>query len=81
MQVFFPREHNAPLERLAFSQVAVAARPALYHDEFKLRLPAVIRPNHHLLFTLLHMDPAVRGDGHKAVSGADIRGDGYKALP
>lgn len=59
---------HVPLSAALCLQVAVGARPALFHDEFKLRLPAVIQPHHHLLFTLLHIDPATRADTQKPVS-------------
>eukprot|EP00897_Mesotaenium_endlicherianum_P009809 jgi/Mesen1/8857/ME000053S08270 len=50
------------LLRSAFSQVAPGSKTAMYHDEFKVRMPAVFTPQHHLLFTFFHVELAMRNE-------------------
>ena len=75
MEAIFPREEDGAMLRSAFSQVAAGARTALYHDEFKVRLPALITAQHHLLFTFFHIDLLLRADHPRPVV------VGYSVLP
>ena len=76
MEAIFPREGGeGAMLRSAFSQVAAGARTALYHDEFKVRLPALINAKHHLLFTFFHIDLLLKPDPPRPVV------VGYSVLP
>eukprot|EP00250_Pteridium_aquilinum_P019527 c24469_g1_i1 orf=329-5872(-) len=59
----------------AHSQVAINTRTANYHDEFKIRLPAILTAQHHLLFTFYHVDLVMKLEAPKPVV------IGYSVLP
>ncbi|MCO5610234.1 hypothetical protein L7F22_064470 [Adiantum nelumboides] len=59
----------------AHSQVAINTRTASYHDEFKIRLAAILTAQHHLLFTFFHVDLAMKLEAPKPVV------VGYSVLP
>lgn len=67
-QAVFPKEQGQPLEKYAHTQIAVGARMACYHDEVKLCLPAILTPQHHLLFTFFHVDLLMKLEPPKPVS-------------
>ncbi|KAJ7561812.1 hypothetical protein O6H91_03G042400 [Diphasiastrum complanatum] len=71
----FPRVTNGSMESCAYSQIAVNTRMAHYHDEFKVRLPAVLSSQHHLLFTFFHVDLQMKLEAPKPVV------VGYSVLP
>lgn len=72
LEAIYPRDQGAPLQKWADTQVAVGTRMACYHDEIKVCLPAVLLPQHHLLFTFYHID-LTKVEAPKPV--------GYAALP
>ncbi|CAI7849820.1 unnamed protein product [Closterium sp. NIES-53] len=75
LEAIFPWEREHAMQRVASSQVAMGMRPSLFHDEFKIQLPAVLRPSHHLLFSFFHIDLAVKSDRPKPVV------VGYSVMP
>ncbi|CAI5481012.1 unnamed protein product [Closterium sp. Yama58-4] len=75
LEAIFPWEREHAMQRVASSQVAMGMRPSLFHDEFKIQLPAVLRPSHHLLFSFFHIDLAVKADRPKPVV------VGYSVMP
>lgn len=66
---------GGPMAKWAHSQVAVNARTANFHDEFKVRLPAILTAPHHLLFTFFHVDLVMKLEAPKPVV------VGYSVLP
>ncbi|CAI5521433.1 unnamed protein product [Closterium sp. Naga37s-1] len=75
MEAIFPKERNGPMLRTASTQVVQGARPALFHDEVKMQLPASVSPAHHLLFTFFHIDLSLRSERPKPVA------VGYAVMP
>ncbi|GJP38566.1 hypothetical protein CLOM_g23007 [Closterium sp. NIES-68] len=75
LEAIFPWERDHAMQRVASSQVAMGMRPSLFHDEFKIQLPAVLQPSHHLLFSFFHIDLAVKSDRPKPVV------VGYSVMP
>ncbi|CAI5996344.1 unnamed protein product [Closterium sp. NIES-65] len=75
MEAIFPKERNGPMLRTASTQVVQGARPALFHDEVKMQLPASVTPAHHLLFTFFHIDLSLRSERPKPVA------VGYAVMP
>ncbi|CAI5464241.1 unnamed protein product, partial [Closterium sp. Yama58-4] len=75
MEAIFPKERNGPMLRTASTQVVQGARPALFHDEVKMQLPASVSPSHHLLFTFFHIDLSLRSERPKPVA------VGYAVMP
>ena len=66
LQGIYPR-HGRQMLKSAYSQVAINARTAHYHDEFKIRLPAILTSQHHLLFTFFHVDLVMKLEAPKPV--------------
>ena len=54
--VIYLKDRGIPSQKWAHTQVVVGARTTCYHDEFKIFLPAILTPQHHLLFTFYHVD-------------------------
>uniref|UniRef100_A0A1D1YUR9 Dedicator of cytokinesis protein 11 n=1 Tax=Anthurium amnicola TaxID=1678845 RepID=A0A1D1YUR9_9ARAE len=75
LETVYPRDPGTPLQKWSHSQVAVGVRMACFHDEIKISLPAILTPQHHLLFTLLHVDLQMKHEAPKPVI------IGYAALP
>ncbi|GJP50031.1 hypothetical protein CLOM_g9183 [Closterium sp. NIES-68] len=75
VEAIFPKERNGPMLRTASTQVVQGTRPALFHDEVKIQLPAAVAPSHHLLFTFFHIDLSLRSDRPKPVA------VGYAVMP
>ncbi|XP_020238455.1 guanine nucleotide exchange factor SPIKE 1 isoform X2 [Cajanus cajan] len=77
LEAIYPRDPglDASFQKWGHTQVAAGARVACYHDEIKLSLPATWTPNHHLLFTLFHVDLQTKLEAPKPVV------IGYTALP
>lgn len=74
LEAIYPR-HAGQMLKWAYSQVAVNTRTANYHDEFKIRLPAILIAQHHLLFTFFHVDLVMKLEAPKPVV------IGYSVLP
>ncbi|KAG8063521.1 hypothetical protein GUJ93_ZPchr0003g18496 [Zizania palustris] len=70
-----PRDRSTTLEKWVHTQVAVGTRMACYHDEIKISLPALLTPQHHLLFTFFHVDLQMKLEAPKPVV------MGYAVLP
>lgn len=75
LEAICPKSKDAVLQKWAHTQVAVGARVACYHDEIKIFLPALLTPQHHLLFTFFHVDLQTKLEAPKPVI------IGYAALP
>ncbi|KAG6554310.1 hypothetical protein Mapa_004226 [Marchantia paleacea] len=75
LEAVYTRDGSNRIQKFAHSQIAVNARTAHYHDEFKLRLPAVLTPHHHLVFTFFHVDLQMKLEAPKPVV------MGYSVLP
>ncbi|KAL3613670.1 MAP kinase Spk1 [Castilleja foliolosa] len=75
LEAIHPREPGSAPQKWAYSQVAVGARVACYHDEIKVSLPAIWTPMHHLLFTFYHVDLQTKIEAPKPVV------VGYASLP
>lgn len=75
LEVIYPKDGTASFQKWTHTQVAVGSRTASYHDEIKLSLPAIITPQHHLLFTFYHVDLLTKLEAPKPVI------LGYAALP
>ncbi|KAJ4772328.1 Guanine nucleotide exchange factor SPIKE 1 [Rhynchospora pubera] len=75
LEVVYPRDSGATLQKWAHTQIATGTRTACYHDEIKMCLPAVLTPQHHLLFTLYHVDLQTKLEPPKPVI------VGYAVLP
>ncbi|XP_039133413.1 guanine nucleotide exchange factor SPIKE 1-like isoform X2 [Dioscorea cayenensis subsp. rotundata] len=71
----YPGDDGAVLQKWAHTQVYVGSRMACCHDEIKIFLPAILSPQHHLLFTLFHVDLQTKQEAPKPVI------VGYAALP
>eukprot|EP00252_Welwitschia_mirabilis_P019875 TRINITY_DN4713_c0_g1_i1.p1 TRINITY_DN4713_c0_g1~~TRINITY_DN4713_c0_g1_i1.p1 ORF type:complete len:1841 (+),score=338.97 TRINITY_DN4713_c0_g1_i1:465-5987(+) len=67
LEVVYPRYADASFQKCFYTQVAVGARTSHYHDEIKLRLPAILNPQHHLLFTFYHLDLSTKLEAPKPV--------------
>eukprot|EP00850_Spirogloea_muscicola_P006481 SM000030S11490 [mRNA] locus=s30:801352:813323:- [translate_table: standard] len=67
LEAIFPRGDEGPMLRSAYSQVASSMKVCLFHDEFKIRLPAIITTQHHLLFTFFHVDLLLKTEPPKPV--------------
>lgn len=66
-QAMYPRGPGLGLQKWANTQLAVGARMASYHDEIKICLPALLTPQHHLLFTFFHVDLQTKLEAPKPV--------------
>ncbi|KAF3774206.1 hypothetical protein EJ110_NYTH53684 [Nymphaea thermarum] len=75
LEAIYPRDSGSSLQKWAHTQVAVGARIACYHDEIKICPPAIFTPQHHLLFTMFHVDLQTKLEAPKPVV------IGYAALP
>ncbi|CAM6094734.1 unnamed protein product [Calypogeia fissa] len=75
LEALYSRDGNHRIEKYGHTQVAVNARTAYYHDEFKVRLPAILTPHHHLVFTFFHVDLQMKLEAPKPVV------IGYSVLP
>lgn len=75
LEAMYPRDHGAALQKWAHTQVSGGSRVACYHDEIKISLPVILSPQHHLLFTLFHVDLQTKQEAPKPVI------VGYAALP
>ncbi|KAL3697766.1 hypothetical protein R1sor_011842 [Riccia sorocarpa] len=75
LEAVYSRDGLNRIQKFAHSQIAVNARTAYYHDEFKLRLPAVLTSHHHLVFTFYHVDLQMKLEAPKPVI------VGYSVLP
>jgi hypothetical protein len=67
-QALFPRDSDSSMQKYGHSQVDISTKNPHYHDEFKVRLPAVLTPSHHLLFTFFHVDLQMKLEAPKPVS-------------
>ncbi|PWZ24533.1 hypothetical protein Zm00014a_032895 [Zea mays] len=63
------------LQKWGHTQIAVGTRMASYHDEVKISLPALLTPQHHLVFTFFHVDLQMKLEAPKPVI------IGYSVLP
>ncbi|KXG39465.1 guanine nucleotide exchange factor SPIKE 1 [Sorghum bicolor] len=75
LEAVHPRERNTMLQKWGHTQIAVATRMASYHDEVKISLPALLTPQHHLVFTFFHVDLQMKLEAPKPVI------VGYSVLP
>ncbi|KAK1318522.1 hypothetical protein QJS10_CPB04g00652 [Acorus calamus] len=75
LEAMCSRSTGAPLQRWAYTQVAIGARVACFHDEIKICLPAIFTSQQHLLFTFFHVDLQTKLEAPKPVI------IGYAALP
>lgn len=75
LEAMHQREQGASLQKWSYTQVAIGARVACYHDEMKVSLPAIWTPLHHLLFTFFHIDLQTKLEAPKPVV------IGYASLP
>ncbi|KAI0520034.1 hypothetical protein KFK09_007499 [Dendrobium nobile] len=75
IEAMYTRGPGLGLQKWANTQVAVGARMASFHDEIKICLPALLTPQHHLLFTLFHIDLQTKLEAPKPVV------VGYAVLP
>ncbi|XP_015631338.1 guanine nucleotide exchange factor SPIKE 1 [Oryza sativa Japonica Group] len=75
LEAVHPRDRNTTLQKWAHTQIAVGTRMACYHDEVKISLPALLTPQHHLLFTFYHVDLQMKPEAPKPVV------VGYAVLP
>jgi hypothetical protein len=66
-QAVHPRERNTMLQKWGHTQIAVGTRMASYHDEVKISLPALLTPQHHLVFTFFHVDLQMKLEAPKPV--------------
>jgi hypothetical protein len=66
-QALFPRDSDSSMQKYGHSQVDISTKNPHYHDEFKVRLPAVLTPSHHLLFTFFHVDLQMKLEAPKPV--------------
>ncbi len=67
-QALFPRDSDSSMQKYGHSQVDISTKNPHFHDEFKVRLPAVLTPSHHLLFTFFHVDLQMKLEAPKPVS-------------
>ncbi|CAA6654525.1 unnamed protein product [Spirodela intermedia] len=75
LESVYSRDPDAALQKWSHTQVAVSAKLASFHDEFKISLPAIMTPQHHLLFTFFDVDLQMKVEAPKPVV------IGYAALP
>lgn len=75
LEAVHPRERNTMLQKWGHTQIAVGTRMASYHDEVKISLPALLTPQHHLVFTFFHVDLQMKLEAPKPVI------IGYSVLP
>nr|CAB3500949.1 unnamed protein product [Digitaria exilis] len=75
LEAVHPRERNTMLQKWGHTQIAVGTRMASYHDEVKISLPALLTPQHHLVFTFFHVDLQMKLEAPKPVV------VGYSVLP
>lgn len=68
LQALYPRDTDNNMQKYGHSQVDINSKTPHFHDEFKIRLPAVITPQHHLLFTFFHVDLQMKLEAPKPVS-------------
>ena len=66
-QAVHPRDQNTALQKCAHTQISVGTRMSCYHDEVKISLPALLTPQHHLLFTFFHVDLQMKLEAPKPV--------------
>ncbi|AQL06951.1 Guanine nucleotide exchange factor SPIKE 1 [Zea mays] len=67
LEAVHPRERNMMLQKWGHTQIAVGTRMASYHDEVKISLPALLTPQHHLVFTFFHVDLQMKLEAPKPV--------------
>ncbi|TVU01800.1 hypothetical protein EJB05_52737, partial [Eragrostis curvula] len=75
LEAVHPRDRNTMLQKWGHTQIAVGTRMACYHDEVKISLPALLTPQHHLVFTFYHVDLQMKLEAPKPVI------VGYSVLP
>ncbi|XP_024384292.1 guanine nucleotide exchange factor SPIKE 1 isoform X3 [Physcomitrium patens] len=75
LEALYPRDTDNNMQKYGHSQVDINSKTPHFHDEFKIRLPAVITPQHHLLFTFFHVDLQMKLEAPKPVV------VGYSVLP
>ena len=66
-QALYPRDADSSMQKYAHSQLDVNTKTPHYHDEFKVRLPSILTPQHHLLFTFFHVDLQMKLEAPKPV--------------
>nr|XP_024395928.1 guanine nucleotide exchange factor SPIKE 1-like isoform X2 [Physcomitrium patens] len=67
LEALYPRDSDSNMQKYGHSQVDVNVKIPHFHDEFKIRLPAVITPQHHVLFTFFHVDLQMKLEAPKPV--------------
>ncbi|XP_024369391.1 guanine nucleotide exchange factor SPIKE 1 isoform X5 [Physcomitrium patens] len=75
LEALYPRDADSSMQKYAHSQIDANTKTPHYHDEFKIQLPAVLSPEHHLLFTFFHVDLQMKIEAPKPVV------VGYSVLP
>ncbi|KAG0565982.1 hypothetical protein KC19_7G029000 [Ceratodon purpureus] len=75
LEALYPRDSDSNMQKYGHSQVDINTKTPHYHDEFKIRLPAIVSPQHHLLFTFFHVDLQMKLEAPKPVV------VGYSVLP
>ncbi|KAM0848125.1 hypothetical protein ACQ4PT_054594 [Festuca glaucescens] len=75
IEAVHPRDQDTTMQKCAHTQISVGTRMSCYHDEVKISLPALLTPQHHLLFTFFHVDLQMKLEAPKPVV------VGYAALP
>jgi dedicator of cytokinesis protein 6/7/8 len=55
------------LQKWGHTQIAVGTRMASYQDKVKISLPALLTPQHHLVFTFFHVDLQMKLEAPKPV--------------
>jgi hypothetical protein len=66
-QAVHPRDQDTTMQKCAHTQISVGTRMSCYHDEVKISLPALLTPQHHLLFTFFHVDLQMKLEAPKPV--------------
>ncbi|KAL5647921.1 hypothetical protein ACJX0J_042276, partial [Zea mays] len=61
------RERNMMLQKWGHTQIAVGTIMASYHDEVKISQPALLAPQHHLVYTFFHVDLQMKLEAPKPV--------------
>ncbi|KQJ85009.1 guanine nucleotide exchange factor SPIKE 1 isoform X1 [Brachypodium distachyon] len=75
LEAIHPTDWSTTLQKFVHTQISVGTRMSCFHDEVKISLPALLTPQHHLLFTFFHVDLQMKLEAPKPVI------VGYAALP
>ncbi|XP_078437571.1 guanyl-nucleotide exchange factor [Wolffia australiana] len=67
IEALYPRDPDTALQKCSHTQVAIGSKLACFHDEFKLCLPSILTPQHHLLFTFFDVDLQMKQETPKPV--------------